>query len=136
MNLIYDGENRLISSAVRRTTNVLNSTFFQNHLKHNLSEEESKHITVLLDSISDKNSDVLIKTYWNPFKRESITYDVNTQSLNINIASLKKSRRIISKQLVKNYSLLQLNKIYEGRESENLNTSLALRMSSLASYYA
>ncbi|MEH6658555.1 hypothetical protein [Leeuwenhoekiella marinoflava] len=136
MNLVYEGENQLICSAVRRTTEVLNSTFFQNHLMSNLSEEESEHIKTLLNTIHQTNYNVHIKTYWNPFKRQSITYDINTQSLNINIASLKKSRRIISKQLVKNYSLLQLNKIYGGQENGNLNKVLALRMSSLANYYA
>ncbi|MFD2825524.1 hypothetical protein ACFSYG_03505 [Leeuwenhoekiella polynyae] len=136
MNLVYNGENRLISSAVRRTCDVLHSTFFQNHLVDIFSEEKTDQINILLDSISKSNSDILIKTYWNPFKKSSMTYDVTNQALNINIANLKKSRRFISQQLVENYSLLELSKINGDQENGEANRALASKMSSLAKYYA
>ncbi|RXG15928.1 hypothetical protein DSM03_103113 [Leeuwenhoekiella aestuarii] len=136
MNLVYKGENPLISSAVRRTSEVLHSAFFQKHLIDIFSEEKRDQINILLDSISKSNSDILIKTYWNPFKKSSMTYDVTNQALNINIANLKKSKRFISQQLVENYSLLELSKINGDQENGEANKALASKMSSLAKYYA
>ena len=137
MNLIYTGGNPLISSAVRRTSNVLNSSFFQKHLMTSISEAELLYVNHLIQSISDKTSDILIETYWNPFKKSTVVCNEKTGSLRINLANIKKSRRYILKELVKNYSLLELNKIHKNsQEDEIQNINLASYVSSLANNYA
>ena len=138
MNLIYQGKNPLVDSAVRRTIQVLKSSFFQNQLLQNLTEEEAQQIQELFSHIHNSQEEVLlIKTYWNPLVRTQISFSNSSQCLEINLATLKKSRRILLEQIVRNYTLIEFRKIHpEWVEFSQRDEYLASKISSLAKIYA
>ncbi|EAQ50422.1 hypothetical protein [Leeuwenhoekiella blandensis] len=138
MNLIYQGKNPLVDSAVRRTTQVLKSSFFQNQLLQNLTEEEAQQIQELFSHIHNSQEEVLlIKTYWNPLVRTQISFSNSSQCLEINLATLRKSRRILLEQIVRNYTLIEFRKIHpEWVEFSQRDEYLASKISSLAKVYA
>ena len=105
MNLIYEGTNTLVKSAVSRADLILRSPFFQQQLLNNLNQKDAVKFQNIIDSASDN---VQITTFWNPFKKICIIEPKN-MVIGLNTAILKKSRSQILQEIIKNYSKLYIN---------------------------
>lgn len=138
MNLVYQGKNSLVDSAVRRATQVINSSFFQKHLLEHLDNDDAQLTQQLLHHINTStHKNLIIHTYWNVLKRDKITLTTNPDTLRINLAHFRKSRGLILEQIVRNYTLLEFKKLKANfTENASRDEILASRISSLANVYA
>lgn len=109
MNLIYEGTNTLVKSAVHRANLILRSPFFQQQLLNNLNQKDAIKFQSIIDNMNNSASDnVQITTFWNPFKKTCIIEPKN-MVIGLNTAILKKSRSQILQEIIKNYSKLYIN---------------------------
>ena len=110
MNLIYEGKNILVKSAVKRADLILRSPFFQQQLIKNLDEKDAEKFQGIIDNINNSDfDDVYITTFWNPFNKEPIVLKLSEKGISLNLARIRKSKRLILQLIIKNFSKLHLN---------------------------